>query len=46
MFAFKESYISDEQINKIFNEGKTIIVKNQKDSLGRVSSNKIIINNN
>ena len=31
---------------RIFNEGKTIIVKNQKDSLGRVSLNKIIINNN
>lgn len=44
MFAFKDSFEEDSKIKKVFAEGKPIIVRNQLDSLGRLSKNKIIIN--
>lgn len=44
MFAFKDSFAEDSEIKKVFAEGKPIIVRNQLDSLGRLSKNKIIIN--
>lgn len=44
MFAFKESFATDEEVSNLFEKGKTIIVRNQLDSLGRVTQNKILIN--
>lgn len=44
MFAFKNSFATDNEVQRIFEEGNTIIVRNQLDTLGRLSKNKIIIN--
>lgn len=47
LFVIKEvanNYATDTNIQKIFNDGKTIIVRNKLDSLGRLSENKIIVN--
>lgn len=42
MFAFKDSFAEDSEIKKVFAEGKPIIIRNQLDSLGRLSKNIII----
>ena len=44
MLAFKDGFATDNEIDKILKEGSTIIVRNQLDTLGRLTKDKIIIN--
>lgn len=44
MLAFKDTYVSDDEIKNILNDGSTIVIRNEFDFLGRLSKNKIMIN--
>ena len=46
MFAYKNSVITEDEIDKIVNDGAPISVRKQFDKLGRITENTITINDN